>query len=64
MFAYALASKPCSEATNIGDRLSLRAVLWLGMKLLFIIEVIWEIAGRLWSPVKEIFKKRIFKLLL
>ena len=35
MFAYALASKPCSEATNIGDNLSLRAVLWLGMKLLF-----------------------------
>ena len=23
MLAYALASKPCSEATNIGDRLSL-----------------------------------------
>ena len=56
MFAYALASKPCSEATNIGDRLSLRAVLWLGMKLLFIIEVIWGIAERLWSPVKVIFQ--------
>ena len=25
MFAYPLASKPCSEATNIGDRLSLEA---------------------------------------
>ena len=25
MFAYELASKPCSEATNIGDRLSLWA---------------------------------------
>ena len=30
MLAYALASKPCSEATNIGVRLSSGAVLWLG----------------------------------
>ena len=26
---YMLVSKPCSETTNIGDRLSLRAVYWL-----------------------------------
>ena len=26
---YMLVSKPCSEVTNIGDRLSLRAVYWL-----------------------------------
>ena len=26
---YMLVSKPCSEATNIGDRLSLRAVYWM-----------------------------------
>ena len=30
MLAYALASKPCSEATNIGDGLSLLAVFgWI-----------------------------------
>ena len=34
-----LASKPCSEATNIGVRLSSRAAFWLGRKLLFIVVV-------------------------
>ena len=31
-----LVSKPCSEATNMGARLSSRAVLWLGREILFI----------------------------
>jgi hypothetical protein len=35
-----LASKPCSEATYIGARLSSGAVLWLGRELLFIVGVI------------------------
>jgi hypothetical protein len=36
-----LASKPCSEATYIGARLSSGAVLWLWeRKLLFIVRVI------------------------
>ena len=34
---YTLVSKPCSEATNIGARLSSGAVLWLEMELLFIV---------------------------
>ena len=31
-----LVSKPCSEATNMGARLSSGAVLWLGREILFI----------------------------
>ena len=40
-----------------------RAVLWLGMELLFIVGVIWEIARRFWLSV-EFFLKDCPELLL
>ena len=35
---YTLISKPCSEATNMGARLSSGAVLWLGGKFYLLLE--------------------------
>ena len=33
-----------------------RAVFWLGMELLFIVEVIWGIARRFWLSVELFFE--------
>ena len=61
---YTLVSKPCSEATNIGARLSSGAVLWLGREILFIAGGIWGISRRFWLSVELFFEGLILKLLL
>ena len=53
---YTLVSKPCSEATNIGARLSSGAVLWLGREILFIAGGIWRISRRFWLSVELFFE--------
>ena len=53
---YTLVSKPCSEATNIGARLSSGAVLWLGREILFIAGGIWGISRRFWLSVELFFE--------
>ena len=54
---YTLVSKPCSEATNIGARLSSGAVLWLGREILFIAGGIWGISRRFWLSVELFFEE-------
>ncbi|RGZ82563.1 hypothetical protein DW972_08255 [Anaerobutyricum hallii] len=63
MFASALAFNPRSKATNIGYLLSLGAVFWLEMELLFHVGVIWRIARRLWLFKKLSHKSSILILL-
>ena len=53
---HTLVSKPCSEATNIGARLSSGAVLWLGREILFIAGGIWGISRRFWLSVELFFE--------
>ena len=51
MFASRLAFNPRSKATNIGYLLFLGAVLWLGIELLFHVEVLWRIARKVWFSI-------------
>ena len=56
--------QPASDrVTNIGYLLSLGAVFWLEMELLFHVGVIWRIARRLWLFKKLSHKSSILILL-